>query len=121
MEYANYEKIFEDAVNAGTVENIVPKITKWEAPEQCVIGKLLSIDVVNDNDRDFNKYLMEGSKGLFSVHLGKKYDNIIDNNMIGKVLKIVYKGVSVLKNGYKANEFEITKADVKPDAFKRGI
>lgn len=106
----SYESMKPSKDNKVQGKNLNVVIHKWEKADQSIIGRLLSIGKFKSEkwDKEQNEYIIETDYGRVSVLLNSASDKIFEsNNLVGKIVYIVFKGKTSLPDGRSFKNFDI--------------
>ena len=116
---SNYKEQFEAAVKRGQTEELVTAIKKWESEGDSLIGRLEAITEFTSSDYETpcKCYTFSTDEGLVTCVLGAVGDKVLNNdNNLGSVFAIIFKGQGETTKGQRYNVFSIQR--VIPESRK---
>lgn len=106
-----YNELANQAHKEGHVSQLTTEIKSFKNPDDSLIGKLLEINEFTGGkfEKSCKQYLFETDDGLVTCLLGGATDKQLEKqDLIDKVLIIIFKGQAELEDGRKVNKFDIS-------------
>jgi len=115
----NYREMLDNARKNETAEDIAAQIFQFAEEGDCLVGKLIGVDVFESQMYDTNcmRYVFDTDDGVVSCVLGKATDDRISARLkVGQVLALTYQGKAKTSRGNMVNQFtcELIK-DAEPE------
>ena len=113
-----YQELFDQAQENGKTTQLGKETYRFEKEGNIVIGKLLSIDVIESKKfkKPVNVYTLETDTGVISFVLGGATDSKLEGVLEqDSIYSFEFKGQAKLQNGRTMNNFSVIRIDKSPD------
>ena len=104
-----YKEMYEQGKKAKTLKPITAIYLKWKNKGDAVLGRFIAKSAVTSqqDEGEYNQYLVETDEGLVKFSLGRSADNEIGAVLVkGKVYRIEFLGQENLTGGRRVNKFD---------------